>query len=140
MDYKEFARQMRKNCVKDNNGNIICSAELWEQIASIIENAPTAEALAKHLLENNVIVLPYDLKLPENLWRIMFENDGRAVPVKCKVDKITDYGFTLIHYLDGRKWNYKYTDFGEHIFYSEEETEQAIKEQKLNDWLKGGAE
>ena len=37
-DYKEYARQMRENCIKDYNGNIICSAELWEQIASIIEN------------------------------------------------------------------------------------------------------
>ena len=75
MDYKEYARQMRENCVKDDNGNIVCSAELWEQIASVIENAPTAKTFAKHFLENNIIVLPYDLKLPENLWSIMFEVD-----------------------------------------------------------------
>lgn len=40
-DYKEYARQMRENCIKDYNGNIICSAELWEQIASIIESIGT---------------------------------------------------------------------------------------------------
>ena len=38
MDYSEFARQMRENAVKDSNGNIICSPELWERLARIIEN------------------------------------------------------------------------------------------------------
>jgi hypothetical protein len=40
-DYKEYARQMRENVVKDENGVIRCSPELWEQIASIIENIGT---------------------------------------------------------------------------------------------------
>lgn len=40
-DYKEYARQMRENCAKDYNGNIICSPELWEQIASVIESIGT---------------------------------------------------------------------------------------------------
>ena len=44
-DSKEYARQMRENCVKDHNGNIICSDELWEQIASIIENIPAADVV-----------------------------------------------------------------------------------------------
>ena len=42
-DYKEYARQMRENVVRDNNGIVLCSPELWEQIASIIENIPTAD-------------------------------------------------------------------------------------------------
>jgi malate synthase len=37
MDYKEYARQLRENAAKDENGVIRCSPELWEQIASIIE-------------------------------------------------------------------------------------------------------
>ena len=41
MDYKEYARQMRENAVKDENGYIRVSPELWEQIASIIENTRT---------------------------------------------------------------------------------------------------
>ena len=93
------------------------------------------EYVADYLLKRNVIVLPYDLKLPENLWRIMFDKDDRAVPVKCKVGKITDYGFTLIHYIDGREWDYKYSDLGVHIFYSKEAVEKEIEKQKLNDWL-----
>ena len=38
VDYKEFARQMRENKVTDENGNIICSPELWELIASTVES------------------------------------------------------------------------------------------------------
>lgn len=46
IDYKEFARQMRKNCAKDYYGNIICSAELWEEIAKMIDDvAPTQKML-----------------------------------------------------------------------------------------------
>lgn len=43
MDYKEYARQLRENAVKDDNGVIRCSPELWEQIASVIETIPTAD-------------------------------------------------------------------------------------------------
>ena len=40
IDYKEYARQMRENCARDYNGTepiVICSSELWEEIATIIE-------------------------------------------------------------------------------------------------------
>lgn len=48
-DFKEYARQMRENAVKDSDGVILCSPELWEQIASIVENIPTADvAEVKH--------------------------------------------------------------------------------------------
>jgi hypothetical protein len=32
---------MRTTAVRDENGNIICSPELWERIARIIENIDT---------------------------------------------------------------------------------------------------
>ena len=49
IDYKEYANQMRVNAVKDENGNIICSPELWEQIASLIEIIATADVVeVKH--------------------------------------------------------------------------------------------
>lgn len=44
MDYKEYARQLRENAVKDDNGVIRCSPELWERIASIIENIDTSKS------------------------------------------------------------------------------------------------
>lgn len=45
MDYKEYARIMRTAASRDENGNIICSPELWEQIANVIESIPTAEVV-----------------------------------------------------------------------------------------------
>jgi hypothetical protein len=42
MDYKEYARQMRENAVKDENGIIRVSPALWEQLASIIEKLGTS--------------------------------------------------------------------------------------------------
>ncbi len=48
-DYKEYARQLRENAVKDDNGVIRCSPALWEQIVSIIDNIPTADVVeVKH--------------------------------------------------------------------------------------------
>lgn len=44
-DNKEYARQMKENAVKDSNGNVVCSWELWTQTANIIENAPTVDAV-----------------------------------------------------------------------------------------------
>lgn len=39
-NYKEYARQMRTNAVKNENGIVLCSPELWEEIANIIEDKP----------------------------------------------------------------------------------------------------
>lgn len=39
IDTKEYAKQMRKNAVKDENGIVRVSVELWEQIADIIERS-----------------------------------------------------------------------------------------------------
>lgn len=94
-----------------------------------------AEELAKYLIKNDVIALPYKLDLPKELWRHMFDDNKRAIAVKCKVGKITEYGFSLIHYVDGREWDYKYSSLGETVFYSQEAVEEMIKERKLNDWL-----
>ena len=38
IDYKEYARQMRENCPRDYAGNIVCTSELWEELANAIEN------------------------------------------------------------------------------------------------------
>ena len=34
-DYKEYAKHMRENAIKNEQGNIVCSPELWEEIASV---------------------------------------------------------------------------------------------------------
>lgn len=41
VDYKEYAKQLRENAVKNENGIVLCSSELWEEIASIIEQTGT---------------------------------------------------------------------------------------------------
>lgn len=40
MDYKAFAKAMRENKVTDEKGIILCSPDLWEEIAKIIESIP----------------------------------------------------------------------------------------------------
>lgn len=82
---------------------------------------------ADYLLENGVIVLPRKLNLPDELYRYMFDDDRQPVPVKCKVVKITGYGFTLKHPTDGREWDYKYNRIGKTVFLTKEETEKALK-------------
>lgn len=86
-----------------------------------------SDDLADYLLANGVIVLPYNLQLPKELYRHMFDEDKNKVVVKCKVGKNTGYGFTLIHYRDGREWEYKYTSIGKTVFLTKEEAEQALK-------------
>lgn len=85
------------------------------------------DILADYLLANGVIVLPRELNLPDELYRYMFDDDEQAVPVKCKVVKITGYGFTLTHPADGREWEYKYSSIGKTVFLTQEEAEQALK-------------
>lgn len=92
----------------------------------------TNEQLAEYLLENGVIVLPCKLNLPDELYRYMFDDDHQPIVVKCKVVKITGYGFTLKHPADGREWEYKYNSLGYTVFLTKEETDERIKA------LKGG--
>ena len=91
---------------------------------------PNSEQVADYLLENSVIVLPHKLNLPDELYRYMFDDDNQPVVVKCKVVKITGYGFTLKHPTDGREWEYKYNSLGYTVFLTKEETVERIKSLK----------
>lgn len=90
--------------------------------------------IADYLLENGVVVLPCKINLPDELYRYMFDDDRQPIPVKCKVVKITGYGFTLKHPADGREWEYKYNSLGYTVFLTKEETDERIKA------LKGGGD
>ena len=49
LDTKEFAKQMREQAIRDSNGNVICSDELWELIAKTFESLPDADVVeVKH--------------------------------------------------------------------------------------------
>ena len=78
------------------------------------------------------VKLPCRLNLPKELYRYMFDNDYKKIVVKCKVYKVTAHGFTLMHYLDGRKWNYTYDSIGKTVFLTREEAEQALEEREKN--------
>lgn len=108
--------------------------ELLQEWSNKENDGVRAESLADYLLENGVIVLPHKLNLPDELYRYMFDDDRQPVVVKCKVVKITGYGFTLKHPTDGREWEYKYNSLGYTVFLTKEETYERIKT------LKGGAE
>ena len=107
-----------------------------ERLIAIIKQSVVpyfAEEIADNLLKNGVIVLPHKLNLPDELYRYMFDDNRQPVVVKCKVVKITGYGFTLKHPTDGREWEYKYSSIGNTVFLTKEETDERIKA------LKGGA-
>ncbi len=107
-----------------------------ERLVELFERAPKGlryEDLPDYLLKNGAIMLPRKLNLPNELYRYMFNDDRQPVPIKCKVVKITGYGFTLKHPTDGREWEYKYNSLGYTVFLTKEETVERIKA------LKGGA-
>lgn len=106
--------------------------ELLNQVANDVSKFPTDNfigSLADYLIANGVIILPYNLNLPKELYRHMFDNDKNKVVVKCKVGKNTGYNFSLIHY-DGREWEYEYTSIGKFVFLTREDAERALKGDK----------
>ena len=107
--------------------------ELLQEWGNKENDGVRAESIADYLLKNGVIILPHKLNLPDELYRYMFNDDCQPVPIKCKVVKITGYGFTLKHPTDGREWEYKYNSLGYTVFLTKEETVERIKA------LKGGA-
>ena len=85
-----------------------------------------AQSVADYLLENGVVVLPCNLRLPDEMYRHMFDDNNTKIVVKCKVVKITGYGFTLRH-TDGREWEYGYNRIGKTVFFTKE-AEKALKD------------
>lgn len=74
-DYKEYAKQMRENAVKNENGIVFCSSELWEEIASIIEKSEEV----KHGEWISV-----EERLPEHKDWVLVWHTGYETPKKAK--------------------------------------------------------
>ncbi len=108
-DYKEFAKQMRENAVKNEQGNIVCSPELWEEIASVIEKGiiPPCKVGTKVWLINN----PREYEVLNFHWtgQILW-----ATLILIKEPTIT------------RDINTE--QFGKTVFLTKEEAEQKLKE------------
>ena len=116
IDTKEYARQMRENCVKNEAGNIVCSPELWEQIASIIENA---------------IVPPCELG--DTLYWL--EEDFRTFELFVNSRKVQWFHVneTGVYVHINSFIVFSKDDIGKFAFFSLEEAEQALKERKNNE-------
>lgn len=122
-DYKEYAKQMRENAVKNEQGNIVCSPELWEEIASIIERA----------------ILP-PCKVGETVYFIYETYDEEGINrcvLDCKVEQLgidskstwfqlkLPLGVKLSGYFRNNK-------FGKTVFLTKEQAEEKLKELKDN--------
>lgn len=111
--------------------------EACKSMVSVIERA-TMYSIAMRVCNNFAdkdlyIKLPCKLNLPEELYRYMFDDDRQAVVVKCKVVKITGYGFILKHPIDGREWEYTYDRIGKTVFLTKEDVEKKLGELKIEE-------
>lgn len=113
-DYKEYAKHMRENAVKNEQGNIVCSPELWEEIASVIERA---------------IVPP--CKVGDTLYVISQMKDKRILPFVNKYEvtfiQVGKRKCKVYHEKDGFIKIFKQDDFGKTVFLSEEQANKKIK-------------
>ena len=134
VDYKEYARQMRENCVKNADGNIICSGELWEEIATIIEGC---RKQGENVIElpckvGEMVYLPWEFDGVRSIayltvTHIIFDREHNYV----KTDFDTDDEAYYDKYQCG---SYEFEDFGKIVFINHEEAENALAK------MKGGAE
>jgi hypothetical protein len=111
-DYKEYAKQMRENAVKNEQGNIVCNLELWEEIASVIERA---------------IIPP--CKVGDIVYTI-FEGDIEALKVTyTKTEESVEF---VYRYYDAKNkfLNMPFSDrcIGKTVFLTKEEAEEKLKE------------
>ena len=115
-DNKEFAKQMRENAVKNEQGNIVCSPVLWEEIASVIERA---------------IIPP--CKVGDIVYTI-FEGDIEALKIiYAKTEESTE---SIRKYYDAEnkflKMPFADCHIGKSIFLTKEEAEEKLKELNNN--------
>ena len=114
-DYKEYAKQMRENAVKNEQGNIVCSPELWEEIASVIERAIVPPCK----VGDTVYALGYDEESP---WRDEY---------KVKYFYCSSKGINRSYIECGTMGNnFRPKDIGKTVFLTKEEAEQTLKELK----------
>ena len=115
-DYKEYAKQMRENATKNEQGNIVCSPELWEETANIIERA----------------IVPL-CKVGDTVYKIT-----RNKVKKCEVvfigisaDEKCSYFNFVENYADGtfyKSYSMVFDVIGKTVFLTKEEAEKKLKE------------
>lgn len=126
-DYKEFAKQMRKNAVKNEQGNIICSPELWEVIASVIERAiiPPCKVgdVVYYINRSYHIELKKDTIYEAKVVRIVTTSLGTSLVIHIRGEWgcIQQSNIDCIETPDVK-------DFDRTVFLTKEEAEERLKE------------
>ena len=104
-DYKEYAKQMRENAVKNEQGNIVCSPVLWEQIASVVERA-----IIPPCKVGDTVYYPYEYGnrvLDKTVKKIVIEGN----------DKWLDVGVSFL----------PFENIGKTVFLTKEEAEAELR-------------
>ena len=116
IDGKEYARQMRENAVKDENGIVRVSIELWEQIADIIERS---------------IVPP--CKIGDKIYMLVIRTTYSFEFPKGKMQRIeSQHTFIKETYLTKRNFFKVLEDFGKTVFLTKEDAEAKLKDTQIN--------
>ena len=119
-DNKEFAKQLRENAIKNEQGNIVCSPELWEEIASVIDRAiipPCKVGDTVYYFSHR----PFNLSLlPNTIYeadvvRIVTTKLGTSVVIQIH----NDYGCTEVPDI---------SSFGKSVFLTKEKAEEKLRE------------
>ena len=142
-DNKEFAKQMRENAVKNESGNIICSPELWEEIASIIERAiipPCKVGDTVYVITDcSHIMMYYDNDYLTGTGAIECPFEDVCNFTDCN-DENTQVLETYVNFMgceDGSEWFFRcehingvkdFNEIGKTVFLTKEEAEQALAE------------
>ena len=121
IDPKAYAAVMRINAVKDKNGIIKVSPELWEQIASLIERA---------------IIPPCNVG--DKVFLLLKKTVGGYDVIESKCVSVWDkgYGRRYSMYINcpeiGNTLDFCLEDFGKEVFLTREDAERALEEMQNN--------
>lgn len=110
-DFKEYAKQMRENAVKNEQGNIVCSPELWEEIASVVERAIVPPCKVGDMVYNICTIFDESTLKPKTIIK------PRIIDFVSKVGFIIESKGLVI----GEK------DFDNTIFLTKEEAEAELR-------------
>lgn len=132
---KEYSKQMRENCVKEN-GIVKVSEEMWLQLADMIENA----ILAPCKVGDTVYTIRLrDRKILKGTVIAIFKNEniGKVQPWKIEVwfDDYYDDAPEGSNY--GARIYFKFEDVGEGFFLNEDDAEKAKREGMFNGIIEG---
>ena len=130
IDNKEYAKQMRESCVKEN-GIVKVSEEMWTQLADIVENAILAPCKAGDTVYT---IRLRDKKILRGTVTAIFqkENMGKSQPWKIEAWFDGYYDDAPEGSNCGARMYFEFEEFGTGLFINEDDAEAAKREGKFN--------